>query len=248
MVLIDINAHYKFIGRLIKKLLLSGFIILIAAFWKNTCHSQIKLPDMPLKEGLIYYQFKDTLNNKKCLKSYFKVNYGEINSKIAAKIHEEEKLRYQYVKKTDSKLILMHIPTKIYNSSLKMQTCADTFNKGNLYILFPEKLNYFDFTPLGILINAGKKRIEYMAVKSNIEVVFFSNNIFEVRYKSFTIETKFRNGEESTIELSDLYQISKKQENLKKEDIVLFEEIDFWVKRSHEIMNKSLEQVFKYDD
>jgi hypothetical protein len=219
--------------------------ILFVFYFVNSIFSQVSLPILPMKNGLIYYTFTDSISiNKKCIKDYLK---SKTIDRIDNLFLKESDIRYPKNKKNQSLKDFCELNFNTSSSGINNEKCLEK-KTGNFILVFNNSINYIDLTPIGLILKTGKKRVVNFSLTSDFEINFTSKNSYTYTLKKIILYLTYWGGEVKEVELSELYQKLSSENNIKEEDTFIFNELQFWVKKSNEIIKQALSFEIKYDD
>lgn len=206
-----------------------------------------ELPVIPMKNGLVYYEFKHILTNEKnCISLYFE----DANLKVGLKNQtvltaKQVQLHYEYHFEVGERLKRNKVHAK----------CSDTLNTSLLGFgisipitssLLPQ--NFDDKKSNGKIFGHG--------VSANVEVIFLNKNEYILKFKDFQYSylTMSKNlntyGDITTVQipLGELYQEFLNTEKKTKYQIEFFNAINYFINSSDEIYLKSLTELYQADE
>jgi hypothetical protein len=237
-----------------------NLLTLLLSTFTSLIFSQV-LVDIPLKNGMAYYTFYHKLTNKnKCLSTYF-INSVQIQEKVETqtkKIQTESK-QIGNLQKIDlfgnlQKIQLYKI--NVTNNKLKKINCTDTIsfkgnNKNSNFYISIEEDKKLKFKPS--LINYGRKKIYSHTLTASISIIFKSKNEYTLVIKDieYSVHWALNGKEEKGIDiykLGEFYELAQKTENLKKDDILLFNDIDKLIKTADDIILKAITDTYNVDE
>lgn len=228
---------------MIKSRIMRFSIYLLALFLSsNLLSQQISLPDLPTRDGKIYYVFKTTLDNeKKCIKEYHPLT----TSKFADRIKQQMKGRYDKIYDNQN-LVLFSAFDKVYiNNSLK-NSCIDTLETGLFFFIIPKTFNYLDYTVLGLVSNLSKPKVLTSQITAEPYLIFNSKNEYELRFRKFMLKLTLMDGSTNDLDLSQYYNELKNKVKLSKNDVQLFLELNEILELTNKVYSECLK--FEYEN
>jgi hypothetical protein len=190
-----------------------------------------ELPEVPLKNGLAFYKFDHTLENTndKCVSSFF------TNQTIALKI-----LNYAHqlsLEKSfgDKELFIPALLEYKLNCIDTIITQERGFNLSGPFHWVPNT---------NMLTN---KNIISYTVRANIQIVFTSKVEYSVYFKNVSCNLMGVNGQSYIYDLGELYTQVKNSTRISKKDVKLFEELNYFIQATDEIILKSLVETINLD-
>jgi hypothetical protein len=201
-----------------------------------------ELPEIPMKNDIIYYSFlsKHT-NQKKCLSKYLKEeSYEEINSQTSIKLGE--KLKGKYDKIYDPKDLVT-----LYFNPISGLNCVDT-SKGGFAFGIPKGTSLFDMTIIGLVSGMVQPKPYMSIIKAEAILICSSKNEYELRFKKFMLEQMYPDGSSSNINLSEYYLALKNKEKLNKKEVNLFLDLEYVLKISIEALWESFNFIIENDE
>lgn len=193
-----------------------------------------ELPEVPLKNGLAYYKFDHNLENtnNKCLSSYFNVTSGYQNLMVKY-ISYANQLSQE--KTYGEKLFFI----KLGGGKLN---CIDTMvAQGGMLLWGP-----VSWTPN--IISLSNKKITNYIVSTEIQIVFTSKSAYSIYIKNVQCNLTWANGRGTYIyDLGELYTQVKNSAKISKKDIKFFEELNYFIQATDEIILKSLTETINLD-
>ncbi len=193
-------------------------------------------PKIPLKNGLVYYTFTNKLDNtKKCLSNY--VNVVDFTLKMNDKTKEM----------TDSKSKPLYDKNYFVfaNAGRSKGLCIDTTYNGALAFSVPTKIK-----PTR-LYNLGKKKLFSQSIEAKIEIVFLNKSEYTLKLKGFTYKTtagsiaKMENEEHP---LGEMYKDFQADDKKSKDQINLYNDIDFIVNEINRIVKEIFVELYQVDE
>jgi hypothetical protein len=199
-----------------------------------------ELPDVPLKNGLAYYKFDHKLENtnNKCISSYF------LNSTLQQKIGQYgQQLTMNKTNGYNHNQIIIKVYAKKNNIN-----CNDTLVvQNNGFNLFKSG-GEIDWRPA--MIELMRKKILNYDIKASIAIVFTSKNEYTVYIKNVNCNIYWSQGLKTGMDIYDigeLYTQTKESGKITKKDIKFFEELNYFIKATDEIILKSLTETINLD-
>ena len=221
-----------------KNFLISNLVIsFIISF--NFSFSQ-ELPEIPMKNGMAYYSYEHKLDNtKKCIVDYS----GERT--FMKKIVDYS---IEFTLKRTGKLInnnrLNIVPPG--RTAIKNR-CLDTLTSPIGFIL--TKSGELQWRPA--IVEALRKRITETEITSQVSMIFISKNTYILVFKDLNCKITYMQGNKLTTEIHsihELYNEIKMSGKITKADINFFEDLNFFIKSSDEIILKALTETYKADE
>jgi hypothetical protein len=208
----------------------------------NLLSQQISLPDLPTKDGKIYYVFKTTLDNeKKCIKEYHPL----ATEKFTDKVKQQMKGRYDKIYDNES-LVYFGASDKVHNYNGPKNSCIDTLETGIFFFLIPKTFNYFDFTVLGLVSNLSKPKVMFSQITAEPFLIFNSKNQYELRFRKFLLKLTLMDGSTTDLDLSQYYNELKNKEKLTKKDVQLFIDLNEILELTNKVYSDCLK--FEYEN
>lgn len=197
-----------------------------------------ELPEVPLKNGLSYYKFDHKLENtnNKCVSSYF--TNQTFYQKYMLYAHQLLTQDKSYDKKG--------IDFSIGNLAEYKLNCTDTIDIPNVGFKLSGAIA--NWTPT--VIQLRKKKITGYQVMANIHVVFTSKNEYSLYIKNVNCTLIWAQGFNigmDIFDLGELYTQVKNSASISKKDIEFFEELNFFIQVTDEIILKSLTETINLD-
>ena len=205
-----------------------------------------ELPEVPLKNGLAYYKFDHKLENtnNKCVSSFFNIlsnnnaffgkymAYAAQLSQAKNSIYRQNNLFLYLVDRTNQSTLINCLDTiLIQNNGFKLTRSGD-----------------IDWSP-AIIPLLKKKFIEYN-INASVQIVFTSKTEYSLYLKnvncSLTWVQGFKTGND-IYDLGELYTQLKNSGKISKKDVKFFEELNFFIQSTDEIILKSLVETIKLD-
>ncbi|MBM3454202.1 MAG: hypothetical protein FJX80_03525 [Bacteroidetes bacterium] len=213
-----------------------------------------QLPDVPLKDGYILYEFKGKVNNKKkCLaeSKILGVTFNDSENRL-------EKLNVR-LKKTVPKLLDQKkekfvidfgggccAVEKFVDSGVKIQNCRDSAQVFLKYCYLENNINYFDRHLIGFLLGTGKKKVKNVQIEASLKINFTSFNEYTIKIRKFTMEVSFVDGDNQMQDLSKYYLEVKKKSKIKKKEIKLFEDLNLIVNHLDKVILEKMNDEIQY--
>jgi hypothetical protein len=98
------------------------------------------------------------------------------------------------------------------------------------------------------LIEVFRKHTTQSKISAQIEIIFLSKNEYRLIFKGLTYSCTWSKAGKTGIEINDigeLYQQTKDSGKITKSDIKFFEELNFYIKSTDEIILKALTETYK---
>lgn len=222
-------------------------IVLIVAliFQLNILHAQ-NLPEMPMKNGMIYYSFDHKLENpKKCI-TYYVSTYDMNSANISSKVLN---LSNQLTAKESGvkRLSFMMFPPLIAVPLNTAPECIDTIIKPLALIITQSG----DIMWRPAVIELFRKKVIGTQITADMVTIFNSKDSYTLIVKNLTYKIQWSKGLKNGY---DIYNISEKYEELKnsgkitKKDIKFFEKLNFFIKSADEMLLKAITETYKGSD
>jgi hypothetical protein len=198
-----------------------------------------ELPEIPMKNGMVYYTFEHKLDNKECLSKHFTTS--SMFSKAAAYCSQLALQKSGMYKKTK---FYIFIPRSYSATGTK---CIDTL----------KSTPGFSVTTIGglmwrpMIIEFARKKAIQSDIKAQIDIIFLSKTEYKLVIKDFTYNISWVQGTKNGIDINkieELYLKTKDSGKINKSDIKFFEDLNFFVKSVDEIILKSLTETYKADE
>jgi hypothetical protein len=223
--------------------------ILLLLLFCNISFAQ-ELPEIPMKNGLVYYEFKHTLKNtSKCLSKYYKEANSKVGTKIMSVTTANKTLNdYHYIFSTGIMLKGIHAGRKGFEAD-----CADTVSMGvpTFYFIIPTAKTIL-FPTVDFFTHLTKARIISHKITAQVEVVFINKNEYILKFKDFQYDiTSAKNFQPATSEqipLGEIYQEFLNTEKKTKYQIEFFNAVKYFINSSDEIYLKSLTELYQADE
>lgn len=197
------------------------FFFLVTVFFSHFIGAQ-ELPEVPIKNGMTFYEFHHKLDNKrKCLSEYFRfltTEFQTLNSLINKYINSYND--------SESKIILVLIsPTN------QKPKCNDTITYSNQSLTLALK----------------KNSIKPFATQGTIKIVFLSKNEYKLNILnlSFLFDSHDENDPRG---IADIYLKIKDGGKPSKKEIRFFEEINSITERIDNVILKALTETYQVDE
>lgn len=193
-------------------------------------------PQIPLKNGLVYYTFTNKLDNtKKCLSNY--INVGDFTRKMNDKTKEM----------TDSKSKPLFDKNYFVtaNAGRSKGLCIDTTYYGVLVFSVPTKIK-----PTR-LYNLSKKKLFSQIIEAKIEIVFLNKSEYTLKLKGFTYKTRagsIAKMENEEHPLGEMYKDFLADDKKSKDQINLYNDIDFIVNEINRIVKEIFVELYQVDE
>jgi hypothetical protein len=223
---------------------MKNYFTLILILIISTSISAQDLPNIPIKNGMVFYSFDHKLDNTaKCLSSYIDgpmQRVGLITSiqnkllLVGEKIFKEDKNIYSYSLTLTRKLLDLN--------------CQDTFNcqSNALNIMFQPNFK----TPQGIVdLITGKSVVKNLT--ASITIVFISKNEYILKIKDIVYSISWTKGSKSGVDIFNLgeyYEKVKSSGELKNDDIKFFSFIDEIMKTTDKVILSAITDTYKADE
>lgn len=196
-----------------------------------------QLPEIPMKNGMVYYSFKHKLNNsKKCISKYYNTDFlVSLNRKIetfSSKINDEKPTLEQGV-------YTITFSQGFKNGSPHSQNnlnCKDTTVSKYNFIVFPI---------------SKKEKIADRKLTFNVETVFQDKNNYTLIFKGFILQESFLKGRSlvtNEIRLEDRYNELASKAELTKAEISFFEQLNYILVELDKLYGEVLEQQYLIDE
>lgn len=211
-----------------------------------------QLPEVPLKDGYIFYEVKGQVNNKKkCL----------AESRIAAITFYRHKNRLEKLNDRlqksvpellDQKKENFHIGInfedegKYSDERRKIINCIDSAEVTLGYWYNEKNINYFDRHLIGVLLGTGKKKVSNVIIEARLKINFTSFNEYTINIRKFTMEVNFRDGNNQMQDFSKYYLEVKKKSKINKKEIKLFEDLNLIVNHLNKVILEKMNDEIQY--
>lgn len=215
-----------------KKLIL----ISILFFCVTTTFAQ-ELPEIPMKNGMVYFSFEHKLDNtKKCISQY--INTPEFLQKKGSYLYQ---FVFKKVKKPERTTFGLNTPIN-FNTK-----CNDTIKNASGFSL--SEIGGDLWRP--IIIELLRKKIRLTEITAQIEVVFLSKTEYKLVFKDLTYKISWSQGIKNGIDIhkiGELYEKTKALGKITKSDIKFFEKLNFFMQAADEIILKALTDAYQADE
>ncbi len=196
------------------------------------------LPELPMKNDMVFYQFDHKLTNtKKCLSSYLDVQNTKFYQKLIAKNME--------LTSNKSKILSNQNYSCILTFSEMGLICIDTASTGSMHLTLPVEIK--PTTPW----NLGKKKVGGHYFTSAIEIIFSAKNQYTIKFKGFVYHATFSEGmtvKTEEISLEELYAGMKSNDSKSKSDIALIKDFDYFINQLDRIILETFSELVKVDE
>jgi hypothetical protein len=198
-----------------------------------------EVPEIPLKNGLVYYTFTNKLDNtKKCLSTYCSATkFTDFFQKMIAKTQE--------LTTHKSKPLFGKNYTMTASVGQSKGQCIDTTTSGLLILTVPTKIK-----PTR-LYNLGKKKLISQTIEAKIEIVFLSKTEYTLKIKGFTYKTMAMNAAKVETEehpLGEMYNDFLADDSKSKDQINLFKDVDLMVNEIDRIVKEVFTELYQVDE
>ena len=201
----------------------------------NVISQQLNLPELPMKDGKIYYVFNNALENKKqCLKIYHNMAVNKVSASVQQKLIGRNNERHD-----NTLAILFGSIDKNSNLSSPMNKCVDTIESGYFIFTIPKDYSFFDKSIMGLTFNVSKSRAIVSQIVAEPYFVYTSQNEYELKFRKFTLNQT----PNPSIDLSEYYNELKKKPNLTKNDIQIFTELN----QIMVLINEAFSECLKFE-
>lgn len=195
------------------------FLFFIVCFLKLV--NAQELPEVPLKNGMTFYEFNHKLDNqKKCIGNYFSFGTTEFVSMTTAIS------KYSNSKDSESTIRLVLIaPSKT------KPNCVDTLICSN--------------QSLTLVL---KNPLKPYAIQGTIRLIFTSKNEYNLNILNLNFYNVGAQSSKELYGIGEIYQKINERGKATKKEIKFFEEVNACVKRIDEIVLKALTETYKADE
>jgi hypothetical protein len=219
-----------------KKLILTSILF----FCVTTTFAQ-ELPEIPMKNGIIYYVFEHKLENKKrCLSDYFKPNKTQLvcYNKISNNL-----VNFNNVSENQKKgALAISIGASIND------LCIDSLISFNTFFILTTK--HWGWSPIILTTIFSKKQVKTISATPILN--FTSKNEYQLILKDITIKennySAYSKNEMSFQSVNELYHQVISSVKISKEDMKFFENLNYFIKSADEIILKSLTDTYQADE
>jgi hypothetical protein len=209
------------------------------------------IPEISMKNDLVYYEFKNTLkNSSKCLSQYYQEAYHKVGTKIVS-VTTANKTFHEYVYFFNTGTMLKGLMRGTKNTLTA--GCADTVAMGVplFYFIIPPAKTILSPTAQ-IFTHLTKAKIISHKITAQVEVIFINKNEYILKFKDFQYDVtsmkSFQPGVTEQIPLGELYQEFLNTEKKTKYQIEIFNAVNYFVNSSNEIYLKSLTELYQADE
>jgi hypothetical protein len=217
-------------------------LALVSLFWLNA-NSQTT-NEIPLKNGMVYYTFSNTLTNtKKCLAKY---TY-EASQKWGSKASEATTKKDRPFFGKQYGLAISQIWCQSATNPAYKGGCQDTAKipMPTFFLQLPVKIKPNN------LYNFVKEKIVSQTIEAKMELVFISKNEYVLKMKGFTYKcmtSKAGKIETKEIPLGEMYQDYLNENKKSKQESNLYDDINSLVNETDKIIRESLSETYKVDE
>ncbi len=209
-----------------------------------------QLPEVPLKDGYIFYEVKGQVNNKKkCL----------AESRIAAITFGDRKNRLEKLNDRLQKSVPELLDQKKENFGIqfwftegnynderrKIENCIDSAEVTLIY-WYNKNINYFDRHLIGVLLGTGKKKVKNVQIEARLKIKFTSFNEYTINIRKFTMQVVFGDGNNQMQDFSKYYLEVKKKSKINKKEIKLFEDLNLIVNHLNKVILEKMNDEIQY--
>lgn len=201
-----------------------------------------ELPELPMKNGMAYYTFDHKLSNTKgCLVKYV-ANQKYFTESFACSKKLQDLVLQLNLKQggiyKNTKLTILGMPFTV------RKECLDTLKTSQGFQLMKTGDNMW----APAIIEFFRKHIMQNTVYADIEIIFLSKNEYRLIFKGLTFNYYWHQAGKTGVEILDigeLYQKTKDSGKINKKDIKFFEDLNFYIKSTDEIILKALTETYK---
>jgi hypothetical protein len=203
-----------------------------------------ELPEVPLKNGLAYYKFDHKLENtnNKCVSSYFNiVSHPTFVSKYMAYAGQLSQAKNSIHGHYNLFLLLNDDND---NNNINCLDTISTQNQGFHLTISGD----IDFSPA--IIQLMKKKIIENNIYASVQIVFTSKTEYSIYLKNVNCNLAWVQGFKTgtdIYDLGELYTQVKNSGKISKKDVKFFEELNYFIQSTDEIILKSLVETIKLD-
>jgi hypothetical protein len=217
------------------------YILPVLLFCKISLAQDI--PEIPMKNDLVYYELKNTLQNEKqCLSQYHTSAMGKVGVKKQA-IDQNQK----FFKDVHYDIFMMPFIGKL------KPACKDTCTNGVFMIMIPPTSSIISSTSLfGLIRDLVKAKISEHNITASFEVIYLAKNEYILKFKDFqyNVTTMKANkiDRKEQIPLNELYNDLLNTEKKSKSQIEIFNAVNYFINASNEMFSKSLTELYRADE
>ena len=211
----------------------------------NVSFSQ-ELPDIPMKNNLIYYNLRNKHNNQKqCLAKLLHTTglNDDYNIGIQKRIHEKQKEKF-YINNS-AELVQFKLSNWSRNGRVAKGDCFDTLT-GDFSFNLVGGIGYFDM--LGAAYGIGKSKPISKTITAEVTIVFISKNEYEMRFKKFMLNKFYMDATTTNLSLSEYYLDLKNNDKITKKEAKFFLEFDDLIKICNEACWEELKFLIENDE
>jgi hypothetical protein len=236
-------------------LILIVFICGSSASWSQ------QLPELPMKDGLIYFDLTGKLNNtKKCILESKVINASLCNRNITNgggtvyAINERTETLNSRLKNTsylkvgekrdEFQFFGGVLPDK--NFRQKKLKCNDTLDEYKININYQNALNYFDKSIINILLGGYKNKIISIEIQGEIKFIFPTKNEYCIKGRNFVLVFNFLDGEKQTQDLTKYYLSLKEKEKIKDNEAKIFYNLPILMEHFNLILMEKMNDEIRY--
>jgi len=200
------------------------------------------LPEVPLKNGMIYYVFEHKLENKKrCLSDYFKTNKPQLRcyNKISNNM-----VNFNNVSENQKKGGLAIVLGGLIND-----LCIDSLVSNlNTFSIITTK--NWGWSPL--ILSTIFSKIQIKTISASPILIFTSKNEYQLIIKDVTIKennySAYSKNKMSFQSVNEIYQQVFSSDKITKDDMKFFENLNYFMKSADEIIYKALKETYEADE
>jgi hypothetical protein len=220
------------------------------------------LPEIPLKEDMIYYSIEQKLSkgSKKCLINYIKSNNNfNFGGSVKMFVDSMNTVRFPYANKNKKKYGLFEISGVSFNETSKRsaKSCGDTLELKIHHVSFPKKKvflpdSYFFNTIRNIKKRLNPQNSENLASFSFMMYIYFvDKENYSIAFKGFEYTVgRYENGQpiRTTEPMETLYKEYSSKKELTGDEIQYFTDVDFIVHSFARMFVSNLNYSIKASD
>ena len=220
-----------------------------------------QLPEVPIKDGHIYYELSGKLNNKKnCIlqtdvifTTLCNQNLTQGGGTVYEKTGKTELINYRLKKSSftvvnekENKFIFRggQLPDK--NFRQKKLKCNDTLTDYPLIIQYEKGLNYFDRHIINFLLKGYKSKITDIELNGDVMFIFPSFNEIHLKIRRFVIKFYFQDGSIKLQDLSEYYFELKKKSEINKNETKLFNDLNLLMNHFNKVLIEKMNDEIQY--
>lgn len=209
-----------------------------------------QLPDVPLKDGYIFYEVNGQVNNKKkCLAEsrIAAITFWDRNNRLEKLNDRLQKSVPELLdqKKENFGIQFCFTEGNYNDERRKIENCIDSAEVTLMY-WYNKNINYFDRHLIGVLLGTGKKKVKNVLIEARLKIKFTSFNEYTINIRKFTMQVFFGDGNNQMQDFSKYYLEVKKKSKINKKEIKLFEDLNLIVNHLNKVILEKMNDEIQY--